>query len=312
MDAKRLFFPQSKAQAKAKVESVLSHPPLESLNIGRCRSRWSLQQLLDCSPFPGVNTLSGLHKVLKRLGISLQRGRSWIRSPDKEYEPKVNFIKTCIEKGHMPDVQVVFLDEFTASVHASVSRAYAPKYQQPKAQRAVGTERKTRILATINCYTGQVTHVQRSKITVPTLMRFLRQLVEEYPQQTIYVIQDNWPNHFHPDIIEGLQTQISPFEPHWPKSWQDLKPSGKYKRLQLPVQLVPLPTYASWLNPIEKLWKWLKKDLMHHHPFAQDFKQLKEHIEEWLNGFNQPSPELLSFTGLLKNDGIFADAIFAN
>ncbi|MBK9008807.1 MAG: transposase [Anaerolineae bacterium] len=30
-------------------------------------------------------------------------------------------------------------------------------------------------------------------------------------------------------------------------------------------QLTPLlfPTYASWLNPIEKLWKWLKQEVLH-------------------------------------------------
>ncbi|MBK9335612.1 MAG: transposase [Lewinellaceae bacterium] len=36
--------------------------------------------------------------------------------------------------------------------------------------------------------------------------------------------------------------------------------------MNLPVQLHFLPTYASWLNPIEKVWKMLKQDLVHNHP----------------------------------------------
>ncbi|MBE2197018.1 MAG: transposase, partial [Anaerolinea sp.] len=31
-----------------------------------------------------------------------------------------------------------------------------------------------------------------------------------------------------------------------------------------------LPTYASWLNPIEKLWRWLRADVLYNHDLAHD------------------------------------------
>lgn len=282
------------------------------MSLGLQRSRWDLSSLLAQSPFLKLKTLPGLHQVLKRLGISLQRGRSWIHSPDPLYENKVDFMEDCIRKGHDEDIEVVFLDELTYSIHATVSRDYAPQKKQPIAQRAIGYEKTWRIVGAMNCFSAKLTFFQRSQITVPTLIRFFKHLVKAYPEaKTIYVILDNWPVHFHPDVIDALQEQINPFEFKLPRNWQGVKPSGKYSDLKLPIQLVPLPTYASWLNPIEKLWKWLKKDLIHHHPFAQNFNQLKELVEDWLEKFSNPSNDLLSFTGLLKKDGIFSEAIFS-
>lgn len=279
--------------------------------MGLSHCRWNLNSLLSQSEFIQLRTLPGLHQVLKRLGISLQRARSWIRSPDPEYADKLAFIQQCIKQGHQAQTEVVFMDEFTYSIHASVQADYALHGQQPKAQRAIGYEKTWRILAAMNCFSGQVSFYQRAQIKVPTLVSFLQQLVRTYPQaQTIYVILDNWPVHFHVDVIDALQRQHCPFEYHLPKLWQKAKPSGKYSNLNLPIQLVPLPTYASWLNPIEKLWKWLKKDLIHHHPFAQRFNQLKELVQEWLCKFEQPSPQLLAYSGLAKKNGIFAKPIF--
>jgi len=32
--------------------------------------------------------------------------------------------------------------------------------------------------------------------------------------------------------------------------------------------LVPLPTYGSWTGPIERLWRWLKQEVLHLHSYA--------------------------------------------
>ena len=47
---------------------------------------------------------------------------------------------------------------------------------------------------------------------------------------------------------------------------------GRWGGWQLPIQLVPLPTYASWCNPIEKLWRQLRQELLHLHRFADRFR----------------------------------------
>lgn len=133
-------------------------------------------------------------------------------------------------------------------------------------------------------------------------------LVKAYPNaETIYVIMDNWPVHYHPDVLAALQTkQLSPFAFPTPKSWKDLKPKKKFLNLNLPIQIVSLPTYASWLNPIEKLWKLFKKDFIHNHKYAHRFKELTEDMAQHLSKLNVPNRDLLRYCGLLKINGIFA------
>ncbi|HET8524033.1 MAG TPA: transposase, partial [Thermomicrobiales bacterium] len=66
----------------------------------------------------------------------------------------------------------------------------------------------------------------------------------------------------------------------------------------LPIQLVPLPTYASWLNPIEKLWRWLRQEVGHLHPWADDLPALRDALDAFLARFAHGSPDLLRYTGL--------------
>jgi hypothetical protein len=100
-----------------------------------------------------------------------------------------------------------------------------------------------------------------SKITIATLVQFFQDLRAAYPQaQRIYVVMDNWPVHIHPDVLIALEKQetrhLRPLPPSWPET-PSAKAAKKWGHLHLPIQLIPLPTYASWCNPIEKpgaLW----------------------------------------------------------
>jgi transposase len=75
----------------------------------------------------------------------------------------------------------------------------------------------------------------------------------------------------------------------------------KTQQEPLPIQIVQLPTYASWYNPIEKLWRWLKQDLIHLHRYASDLDQLRTHIRTFLDAFATGSQELLHYVGLSSN-----------
>jgi hypothetical protein len=102
---------------------------------------------------------------------------------------------------------------------------------------------------------------------------------------------------------------LEPQEARWPpkrtKSWSD-QPSAESKahwgHLQLPIQLVFLPTYASWLNPIEKLWRWLKQTVLHLHGLADDLPALRAQVAAFLSQFTSGSPDAAS---LLRYVGLF-------
>jgi transposase len=96
-----------------------------------------------------------------------------------------------------------------------------------------------------------------------------------YPQaERIYLVQDNWPVHHLPEVRAALaQHHLTPLF---------------------------LPTYASWLNPIEKLWRWLKQDVLHLHRLAHDLDTLRQQVIAFLEQFATGSKSLLRYVGLLS------------
>ena len=67
----------------------------------------------------------------------------------------------------------------------------------------------------------------------------------------------------------------------------------------LPIQAVGLPTYAPWLNPIGKLWRYLKQEVVHLHQKAEDFPSLHSQVDALLDRFAGGSEHLLRYVGLL-------------
>ena len=106
------------------------------------------------------------------------------------------------------------------------------------------------------------------------LARRVSQLSKRYPHtRRLHVVWDNWPNHGSALVRESLEAQ--------PRT-----------------TVLPLPTYAPWLNPIEKLWRWLKQRVVHAHPWCDDFRQLRDAAREHLASLARGSSELLRCVGL--------------
>lgn len=257
-----------------------------------------------------MRTLRGLLGILRRLGITRQRARGYVHSPDSAYQAKLQAIQTVLAECDNQHKVVVFADELTYYNQPSVAVDYALAKQQPKARQALGQTKSWRIMGCLNPFDGRLTSIHRSKISVAAQVELYQQLRLDYPQaQTIYVVMDNWPMHYHPDLLAALVSQETPFALNIPTSWQALVPKKKYQTMNIPIQLIPLPTYASWLNPIEKVWKYLKKELIHNHRFATSLEELKTHLSTMLAGFRAGSTSLLSYCGLLNPEGIYAQSL---
>ena len=158
------------------------------------------------------------------------------------------------------------------------------------------------MVGALDTLTGRVVYRRAAKITLACLIQFYQALRAAYPQaERIYVIQDNWPVHVHPDVLVALQPQQTRWPWHRPASWPTEPSATAVKRwgpLQLPIQIVPLPTYASWCNPIEKLWRKLRQDVTHLHPWADDLVTLRAQVDRFLDQFAEGSPDLLRYVGL--------------
>jgi len=301
---KAAFSPQHPDEESAH-QAILSVVRREPLLFGFHQSRWTLDTIAQACPWLRVTTAGGLWQVLDRLGISYKWGRYYIHSPDEYYADKLSVIQLCLLRAWYEPEHYVFLyqDEFTYYRQPTLARAYEIKgHPQPLAHLSYQSDTHFRVVGALNAITGRVTYRQHSKVGLRQLSDFYAAVRADYPEaKEIYVAQDCWPVHFHPDVLARLQPQdFFPWHPKTPPNWPT-EPSAKAVKDHLPIRLLLLPTYASWLNPIEKLWRWLKQDVLHLHRKSDDWQALKQTVADFLDGFKDGSPELLRYVGLLPN-----------
>lgn len=251
---------------------VLTSPRQHALR----RNRWRLCDLASGVGWLSRLSVSGVWGVLRRLGFSRRQAQPFLRSPDVAFDAKWRAILQAYgEAWAQPAaVRLIFSDEVSYFRQPSVAPAYARRGgAAPRAQHLPGHNTVTRIVAGLDAVSGQVSYLARSGIEVGTFCAFLRQLRAAYrPEVWLRLVLDNWSVHVHP------RTQALAAE--------------------LGIQLLYLPTYASWLNPIEKLWRWLRQDATHLHDSARDVATLRERVRVFLDQFRSSSPELLRYVGL--------------
>jgi hypothetical protein len=268
--------------------------------LPRPQTRWTLRALRDAVPCYWAYSLSGVWRILARHQLRRRRARDHLRSPDPAYQEKLAHLLAVrgVVEAAPEQAVLLYLDQVTYYRQPSHGYAYAAtRSTHPRAERSTRRNTATRVTAALAARTGRVVAHQRTRITVPALVRFYQALVDAYPGRRIYLVLDNWPVHFHPDVLAALEPQTAPFPFLTPPSWPT-EPGPRAQRLGLPIQLVPLPTYASWLNPIEKLWRWLKQDVLHLHRHADDLPTLRTLVLDFLARFNDDSPDLLRYVGL--------------
>lgn len=301
--ASPLFPPKHPDEASAR-HALLLVIRRDPRTEGYDRTRWRLQDILDHCEWLKLETCAGLHRLFNRLGISYKQGRHYIHSPDPHYEAKQARIERHVQQVHQEPDRFVLLyqDELTYYQVPSLAKAYeASGPRQPRARLPFNYGEQSRVVATLNALTGQVHAQQRDKIGVQALGEFYTEVCADYPEaEVIYLVQDNAPVHFHPNLLARLQPQDFQWPLSLPPNWPT-EPDARAIHDDLPIQLLRLPTYASWLNPIEKLWRWLKQDVLHMHRLADDWHGLRQLVNQFLERFLGHSPQLLRYVGLLPN-----------
>ncbi|MCS4047513.1 hypothetical protein GGQ04_002661 [Salinibacter ruber] len=318
-----------------KLRELVSRSPQA---LGYERSRWTLQllreHLREHLGEEAPETDPGLSRMLDRLGITYSRGQGYTLSPDEQFEEKRDFIdgvrtrveaggpignhsESRLEKSRLENGfgspqkrqrnRLFYLDESSYSLHPTNADSWSPAGKQPTARRGACDRERGRLLAAMDAETGRLFYRQQESFDREDLQDLYREMVEAndeecLAEERLWVVQDNAPFHFHPDVFSLLEPQVWPrahpnFEyprpPTWPNPMEAARSSG-----ELSVQLVPLPTYASWLNPIERLWRWLKQEVLHLHPHAGNWSRLKQGVRDFLDRFTDGSPALLQYTGL--------------
>ena len=145
---------------------------------------------------------------------------------------------------------------------------------QPRFRWSYRSNRVVRVAGAVDAVGGRLLYRLAPRISVRELIRYYEQLAQAYPDcPRLCVVQDNWPNHTHPEVRQAVE------------------------RLQR-LELVFLPTYAPSLNPEEKVWRWTKQRLVHAHPYCDDFQEFKRRIVATFEEANQQPEALLKYCGL--------------
>lgn len=265
-------FPPSEVEA---VAQLVRQPPSA---YGLALNRWRLVDLREhCAPLAQLTTLSGVWRKLRRCELGFKQSRDYLHSPDPAYAPKVEAVLAALAAAQAAPERVTLLygDEVTCYRQPEGGRDWCPRGadQQPLARRSCRSNTKLRVAGALDALTGAVTSVAASRAGVAELCRLLRRLRASYgAERELYLVWDNWPVHANAKVLAVAAEER--------------------------VTILWLPTYAPWLNPIEKLWRKLKQQVLRLHRYSDQWLELKQAVAAFLAEAEQPSVELLRYVGL--------------
>ena len=196
---------------------------------GVALTRWSLPRLSIYLCDEGIVDVSARHlgALLAAAGLSFQRTRTWKASPDPDYEAKAaRILALCATSP--PNGLVISFDQMgPVSLRLTAGAGWAPR-GRPERQRADYNRRHgTRyVFAAYDVHADRLRVRLRPRRRGRDMLAFMRQIRACYPsRRRIYWIQDNLSANWTPDIRTFADDHN--------------------------VELVPTPTYASYLNPVE-------------------------------------------------------------
>ena len=134
---------------------------------------------------------------------------------------------------------------------------------QPKTHYGIGA---------VNYHTGETVLIVRRHKRRCEIAELLQALVDKHPHEIVYVAWDNASTHEDDDIEAVVRAA-----------------AGR-------LVLLYLPTYSPWLNPIEMLWRYFRKEVTHCELF-ESMQALIAPTLEFFKRCNTTPARLLSVIG---------------
>jgi transposase len=195
---------------------------------GVALTRWSLAKLGDHLRGRGVELCEeALRQLLREAGLSHQRTRSWKWSPDPDFKARAERVLSLYREPP-EDGPVVCFDEMgPIQLIPHQGSGWAPESMPERLRATYNRSAGTRYLyGALDVHDDRLIGRLRPRKGQDEVIRFLTTVRMRYdPRLRIYLIQDNLSCHWTPRVREWAETSN--------------------------VELVPTPTYASYLNRIE-------------------------------------------------------------
>jgi transposase len=191
-------------------------------------TRWSLDRLSAYLAEHGV-LISAIHlwRLLAEAGLSFQRTRSWKASPDPDYETKAARVLELYQAAPFDGPVISFDQMGPISLKPIQGVGWAPLKRPERLRATYNRKHGIRcIFGALDVHRDRLYARMRPRRAGSDVLGFMRTIRMVYPaRQKLYWIQDNLSANWTPDIRQFAANNK--------------------------IELVPTPTYASYLNRIE-------------------------------------------------------------
>jgi transposase len=161
----------------------------------------------------------------------------------------------------------LFEDEFSLSNTATVSYQWAVRGQQPKVICKQRHRERQSVFGTVNPESGQIVISFADKGNSTTFKKHLRKVVKAFNGKKIILILDNVRYHHAKKLAPFLEKHKDHLE------------------------LLFLPPYCPDLNPIERVWWFMRKKITHNR-YLESLTQRKAKFWMMFSHFIQPNDQL--------------------
>jgi transposase len=191
-------------------------------------TRWSLDRLSAHLAQEGL-AISPTHlwRLLDQAGLSFQRTRSWKASPDPDYEARAARVLELYAAQPFDGPVISFDQMGPISLKPIQGAGWAPRKRPGRLRATYNRKHGIRyIFGALDVHRDRLYARMRPRRAGNDVLGFMRTIRMVYPaRQKLYWIQDNLSANWTPDI-------------------RQLAAANR-------IELVPTPTYASYLNRIE-------------------------------------------------------------
>ena len=197
--------------------------------------------------------------MLRRLKLSYTKTAFEIKRTNKNKKARQEWEKerlpAILRKAKKLNAVLLYGDEVSFALWGSLSKTWGPRGKQTKVT-TKGNRKGLKMFGVIDLFSGDfIYHETQGRFNNVSYRDFLEKVMDHYPNRTVILIEDGAPYHNGPVLREFIEP---------------LKEKGR-------LIIERLPSYSPDHNPIEKLWKNVKRAVIHCKYFP-DFNDLRESV----------------------------------
>ena len=261
---------------KKQLAAIIDKGPAQAGFLSNCWRSPMIQHLIY-EKFGVFYSVHYISQMLKNMGFSYQKARFVSDHLDEEARKQwlSNTWPEILALAQKKNAYILFGDEASFPQWGTLSYTWARRGKQPTIETS-GKRKGYKVFGLIDYFSGRFFYkCQESKFNSESYIQFIKEVLSK-TRKHIILIQDGAKYHTSAQtkqFLDNRQDRISVYN---------------------------LPSYSPDYNPIEKLWKKVKKEGTHLHYF-QTFKDLVNKVEEVLFVFKNTAKEVLSLFGLYND-----------